>query len=200
MKSLLFCCLLGIFLATGMCMECEVCVMPGETCKGTMMTCKDNEDTCVMFQTELIRAPLSFTFTSKMCSTSDTCHLDYVETNLPHELAVRSKRACCVGDECDTMPPVVLEHHDNRYNGLHCPGCIGLASTECNEKLVSCWDTENQCLSITGKNLYFLVNDISIKGCATESLCTLLQKKIFSPIAEWELDVKCTPAFPQASQ
>nr|BAJ14723.1 phospholipase A2 inhibitor [Protobothrops elegans] len=200
MKSLLFCCLLGIFLATGMCMECEVCMRPGETCNGSIRTCKDNEDTCVMLQTELIRAPLSFTFTSKMCSTSDTCHLDYVETNLPHELAVRSKRACCVGDECKTMLPVVLERHDNRYNGLHCPGCIGLASTECNEKLVSCRDTENQCLSLTGKNIDFLVNDISIKGCATESLCTLLQKKIFTAIADWELDVKCTPVFPQASQ
>ncbi|KAM3830296.1 phospholipase A2 inhibitor gamma subunit B-like isoform 1-T3 [Vipera latastei] len=200
MKSLLFCCLFGTFLATGMCIECEFCVEPGQTCNGTKQTCEDNEDTCVMFQTEVIRAPVSFTFTSKICGHSDTCHLDYVETNLPYELAMRSKRVCCTGDECKTLPPVALEPRDNSYNGFHCPGCIGLTSTECNEKLISCRDSENRCLSVTGKNLDFLINTVSVKGCASESLCSLLEKRFWSGPAELDLDIKCTPALPQSSQ
>ncbi|XP_058051816.1 phospholipase A2 inhibitor gamma subunit B-like [Ahaetulla prasina] len=200
MKSLLFCCLFGAFLATGMCLECEFCNELGQNCSGWTKTCDEKEDTCITFQTEVIRAPLSITFTSKACGTSDTCHLDYVETSLHNYLTVRSKRACCTGVECQTQSPPVLEPQANRPNGLQCPGCIGLSSTECTEHLVSCRGSENQCLSLTGKNSEILFREISFKGCASESLCTLLEKDFWTFLGELEVDMKCTPAVPQTSQ
>ncbi|ETE61166.1 hypothetical protein L345_13086 [Ophiophagus hannah] len=112
MKSLLFCCLFGTFLAT---------------------------------------APVSVSFISRTCGTSDTCSLNYVETSPHNEVTVRSRRTCCTGEECKTLPPPVLPLQVNQPNNLQCPGCIGFASKECTEHLVSCRGTENQCLSIIGK-------------------------------------------------
>ncbi|XP_070805944.1 phospholipase A2 inhibitor gamma subunit B-like [Pituophis catenifer annectens] len=201
MKSFLFCCLFGTFLATGMSLECKICMEYGQNCTDYWTkTCDAKEDTCVMYQTEVIGVPLSITFTATACGTSDTCHLDYVETNLHNELTVRAKRACCMGDECQTLPPPVLEPQVHRPNGLQCPGCIGLTSTECNEYLVSCQGTENQCMTITGKNREFLFREMSFKGCASESLCTLFEKKFWRFLKESEVDVKCTPAVPKTSQ
>lgn len=196
MKFLLFCCLFGIFLATGMCLDCEVCVELGKSCRGWTRTCDADEDTCVTFQTEVIKAPLSVTFTSKTCGTSDSCHLDYVEANLDNDLTVRSKRACCTGEECQTLPTPVLEPQVNKLNGLQCPACIGFTTIECNEHLVSCLGSENQCLSISGRHRDFLVREMSFKGCASESLCTLLEKKLWKVLGELEVDLKCTPALP----
>nr|C0STK9.1 RecName: Full=Phospholipase A2 inhibitor gamma subunit B; AltName: Full=PLI-gamma B; AltName: Full=gamma-PLI B; Flags: Precursor [Elaphe climacophora]BAH47551.1 phospholipase A2 inhibitor gamma B subunit [Elaphe climacophora] len=200
MKFLLFCCLFGTFLATGMCIDCEHCVVWGQNCTGWKETCGENEDTCVTYQTEVIRPPLSITFTAKTCGTSDTCHLDYVEANPHNELTLRAKRACCTGDECQTLPPPVLEPQVNRPNGLQCPGCIGLTSTECNEYLVSCQGSENQCLTIILKKPDFSLSEMSFKGCASENLCLLFEKKFWRFLEASEVDVKCTPAVPQTSQ
>uniref|UniRef100_A0A8C6VGI3 Phospholipase A2 inhibitor n=1 Tax=Naja naja TaxID=35670 RepID=A0A8C6VGI3_NAJNA len=151
MKSLIFCCLFGSFLATAMCMECEACIGMGKDCNSWTKTCAAHEDTCVTFQTEVIAAPVSVTVISKACGVSDTCHLDYMETTLHDKIKVRIKRSCCTGEDCPLPPFPGLGFQVNQPNGLHCPACIGLFSNECTEHLVSCRASENQCLTVTGK-------------------------------------------------
>uniref|UniRef100_A0A670Z2I0 Phospholipase A2 inhibitor n=2 Tax=Pseudonaja textilis TaxID=8673 RepID=A0A670Z2I0_PSETE len=180
MKSLLFCCLFGTFLATGMCLECDICFGLGRKCNTWTKTCDANQDACVTFQTEVIRAPVSLSLISKSCGTSDTCHLNYLETSPHNELTVKTKRTCCTGEECKTLPPPVLGDKVSPPNGLQCPGCFGLSSKECTEHPVSCRGSENQCLSIIGKEFGLFFRALSYKGCATESLCTLFEKKFWN--------------------
>ncbi|XP_070620283.1 phospholipase A2 inhibitor gamma subunit B-like [Erythrolamprus reginae] len=200
MKSLLFCCLFGTFLATGMGIECEICSNVGQECSGYSQTCDEKEDTCVVYHAELKIEPVSVTFITKACGTSDTCHLDYLESTLYRKVSLRSKRACCIGEECKTLPTPVLQSEVIRPNGLQCPGCLGLTSAECNEHLVSCRGTETQCLTLVGKNDDQFIKELSLKACASESLCTLLEKKIWTDVPEADIEVKCTPALPLTSQ
>nr|AAF21051.1 phospholipase A2 inhibitor beta subunit isoform PTI-2B [Pseudonaja textilis] len=200
MKSLLFCCLFGTFLATGMCLECDICIGLGRECNTWTKTCDANQDACVTFQTEVIRAPVSLSLISKSCGTSDTCHLNYLETSPHNELTVKTKRTCCTGEECKTLPPPVLGDKVSPPNGLQCPGCFGLSSKECTEHPVSCRGSENQCLSIIGKEFGLFFRALSYKGCATESLCTLFEKKFWNVLEDVEVDFKCTPALPKSSQ
>nr|P0DUK6.1 RecName: Full=Phospholipase A2 inhibitor gamma subunit B; AltName: Full=LsPLI-gamma B; Short=PLI-gamma B; AltName: Full=gamma-PLI B [Laticauda semifasciata] len=181
-------------------LECEICTAPGLECNSWTKTCDANQDTCVTFQTEVIKAPVSFTFISKSCGTSDTCALNYVQTSPHNKLTHKSQRTCCTGEECKTLPPPVLEHKVNQPDGLQCPGCFGLSTKDCTEHLVSCRGPENQCLSITGKEFGFIFRALSYKGCATESLCSLFEKRFWNVLEDVEVDFKCTPALPKSSQ
>ncbi|XP_032083703.1 phospholipase A2 inhibitor subunit gamma B-like [Thamnophis elegans] len=201
MKSFLFCCLFGTFLATGMCLECEVCSGLGSKCTGWTRTCKDYEDTCVTVQSEVMLASVSLTFTGKTCGVSDTCDLDYLETTLHDEIRMRFKKSCCTGSECQTLPHPVLEsqtHQASQPNGLQCPTCFAPTSVECIEHLVSCRASENQCLFLIGRH-HDISRGMSFKGCVSQSVCTLLKKKSWTLYEELELEVKCSPALPQSS-
>nr|Q7LZI2.1 RecName: Full=Phospholipase A2 inhibitor 25 kDa subunit; AltName: Full=gamma-PLI [Naja kaouthia]AAB32583.1 phospholipase A2 25 kda subunit, PLA2 25 kda subunit=urokinase-type plasminogen activator receptor homolog [Naja naja kaouthia=Thailand cobras, blood, Peptide, 185 aa] [Naja kaouthia] len=180
-------------------MECEACIGMGKDCNSWMKTCAAHEDTCVTFQTEVIAAPVSLTVIFKACGVSDTCHLDYMETTLHDKVKVRIKRSCCTGEDCPLPPFPGLGFQVNRPNRLHCPACIGLFSKECTEHLVSCRASENQCLTVTGKEFGLFFRALSYKGCATESLCALLKKRFWDGLEDIEVDFKCTPALPPPS-
>ncbi|XP_013917007.1 PREDICTED: phospholipase A2 inhibitor subunit gamma B-like [Thamnophis sirtalis] len=190
MKSFLFCCLFGTFLATGMCLECEVCSGLGSKCTGWTSTCKNYEDTCVTVQSEVMLAFASVTFTAKHCGVSDTCDLDYLETTLHDEIRMRLKRTCCTGSECQTLP------HPGMC--LECEVCSGLGS-KCTGWTSTCKNYEDTCVTVQSEVMLDISRGMSFKGCVSQSVCTLLKKKSWTLYEELELEVKCSPALPQSS-
>ncbi|XP_066494170.1 phospholipase A2 inhibitor NAI-like [Tiliqua scincoides] len=101
MRSLLCCCLLGFFIATGTCLECESCFGIGNSCTGVNKTCAAGEDTCIISLKQMFQSPMTATYITKNCGHSSECNIGIREMDFGNRVGVRMDRVCCTGEACD---------------------------------------------------------------------------------------------------
>ncbi|XP_062996096.1 phospholipase A2 inhibitor gamma subunit B-like [Elgaria multicarinata webbii] len=174
MWSLLAFSLLAL-LATGTCLECEVCNNIGNSCTGDRRICKAEEDVCVISVWDFSDLPLTFTAIRKDCGKSSTCKGSVAEINVGRGLHARGHRVCCTGSDCGEIADFDVPPPDTKPNGLQCPGCIGLFSPTCHGEPVPCVGTQNKCLDVSVNASGPARMEFSGKACVTELVCNLVQ-------------------------
>ncbi|CAM5172741.1 unnamed protein product [Eretmochelys imbricata] len=174
MKAPLFLYILFALLDLGACLQCEVCTGFGRNCTGSMETCSSGEDSCAITVFESLIVGFNIQQVTKSCMASSECRASPVVVRFGEETAIRKSTTCCVGDACSTdsvtMPPA-----DTTSNGWRCPACSSVF-IPCSEETLDCTGSETQCIAVTGSiAMGSFPLQATLKGCATESMCTLLK-------------------------
>ncbi|XP_053867467.1 phospholipase A2 inhibitor NAI-like [Malaclemys terrapin pileata] len=150
MRASLAAFILAALLATGACLQCEVCGGPGTTCSGDLQTCPAGLDSCGILLSEDTEVPRERQRINKTCLTSRECKLGYVSLKFWNGKTLRFQKFCCVGDACRTttfkLPPA-----DTKPNGRSCRGCIFSFPGPCMEGTIECTGAETQCYYSTQK-------------------------------------------------
>ncbi|CAM4625208.1 unnamed protein product, partial [Lepidochelys kempii] len=196
MEASLAVCLLAALLATGACLQCEVCTGVGNNCTGSMQTCTPGQDFCGIFLTEVIVAGMKTQTILKGCVASSQCKAGPVSMNFGNEVTSSTSIACCVGDACKTVN-VTLPPADTKPNGRSCPGCYALSTEQCHEETVKCTGAETRCLDAVGTvTIGGNPVQMAMKGCASESICGQLKvgSSTFAGISASQTRAKCTAA------
>ncbi|XP_050784577.1 phospholipase A2 inhibitor and Ly6/PLAUR domain-containing protein-like isoform X1 [Gopherus flavomarginatus] len=175
MKAPFFLCILFALLGLGACLQCEVCSEFGRDCRGSMETCSSGEDSCAITVFETLIVGLDIQKVIKSCMASSECRASPVVTRFGEGMAIRKSTTCCVGDACSTasvtMPPA-----STIPNGRHCPACSSVFNFPCSKETLACTGSETHCIAVTGSiTMVLFPVQITMKGCATESVCTHLK-------------------------
>ncbi|XP_074837592.1 phospholipase A2 inhibitor gamma subunit B-like [Carettochelys insculpta] len=189
-------CVLAALLATGSCLQCEVCSGTGNNCTGRMRPCATGPDTCGIFLTEVTLMGMKTLSVVKGCVTSSQCGTGPVSMNFGNEISLMTVIACCVGDACRTVN-ATLPAPDTKPNGRWCLGCYELTTETCREEPIECTGTETQCIDAAGT---IATNgspqEMIMKGCVSASICANLKAGLstFAGIV-WNMTTdKCTAA------
>ncbi|XP_044847039.1 phospholipase A2 inhibitor and Ly6/PLAUR domain-containing protein-like [Mauremys mutica] len=175
MEASLAACILAALLATGACLQCEVCEGQGTGCTGTMRPCPTGQDSCAIAVTVTTMAGVNSRSIHKGCVMSSHCSTGPVSMNFGQGMTTRTSVACCVGDACRTTT-VAVPPANTEPNGRRCPACYSLSSEQCREETINCTGSETRCLDATGtitpgRNPVQMV----MKGCVSQSICDQLQ-------------------------
>ncbi|XP_074837458.1 phospholipase A2 inhibitor gamma subunit B-like [Carettochelys insculpta] len=173
MKASLAVSILAAVLATGSCLQCEVCSGTGHNCTGSMQPCAAGEDSCGIIITEVTMAEVKSHSIFKGCVPSSQCRAGLFSVDLGYVMTRRRSVICCVGDACKTA---TVPAANTTLNGWHCPGCFMGNAGHCHEQTVNCGGPESQCIEATGTIMTAgnLTQSI-MKGCASESVCAQLK-------------------------
>ncbi|XP_050786324.1 phospholipase A2 inhibitor gamma subunit B-like isoform X1 [Gopherus flavomarginatus] len=175
MEASLVICILAALLATGACLQCEVCEGQGTSCTGSMRPCPAGEDSCAIAVTVTTMAGVNTQSIHKGCVMSSQCRASLISMNFGYGMTTRTSVACCLGDTCRTTT-VAVPPADPKPNGRRCRGCYALNADHCNEQTINCTGSETRCLDATGtitsgRNPMQMV----MKGCVSQSICDQLQ-------------------------
>ncbi|XP_074837593.1 phospholipase A2 inhibitor gamma subunit B-like [Carettochelys insculpta] len=174
MKAYSAICILAALLATGACLQCEVCSGTGHNCTGSMQPCAAGEDSCGIMVTELTVAGIKTQTILKGCTTTSLCGSGLLSMSFGNGM-MRSGVACCVGDACRTVS-VTVPPADSTPNGRRCRGCFALVFEKCNEETINCAGAETQCIEAEGTvEMGGSPVQTILKGCAAESICAHLK-------------------------
>ncbi|XP_050786321.1 phospholipase A2 inhibitor gamma subunit B-like [Gopherus flavomarginatus] len=201
MEASLAACILTALLATGACLQCEVCDGPGISCSGDSDTCQNTEDSCGITLTEDTVVGVKTQNVLKSCLSSSQCKAGAISMNFGTAKARRMSIACCQRDDC-TPDPVKLPPADPKPNGRCCRGCYALNADHCNEQTIHCTGAETQCLDVAGPlKSGGSTTKIIMKGCVTESICAQVNagSGTFLGISGDLPKHRCTPATSAAS-
>ncbi|KAM9114713.1 phospholipase A2 inhibitor and Ly6/PLAUR domain-containing protein-like [Pangshura tecta] len=200
MEASLAICILAALLATGTCLQCEVCTGAGNNCTGTMKTCAAGEDSCAFILTDVTVAGVKRQSFLKGCLPSSECKVSTISMNFGQEMTMRTSFACCVGDACRTTT-VTVPPADTTLNGRRCPACIAVLSAQCNAETIACTGAETKCIDAVGT---VVIGDSPVptvmKGCVSQSMCLYLNVTA-AAFAGINLNLnrqKCTEASDQA--
>ncbi|XP_044846595.1 phospholipase A2 inhibitor NAI-like [Mauremys mutica] len=149
MEASLAACILAALLATGSCLQCEVCTELGTSCSGTVQTCSAGLDSCGITLIEQTLAGLKQQVIAKACISSDRCNLGPLTMNFGNGVTMKQGIACCVGDACRTTT-VTVPPADPKPNGRRCPACVAVLSAQCNEGIIDCTGAETRCIEVAG--------------------------------------------------
>ncbi|XP_074927497.1 phospholipase A2 inhibitor NAI-like [Chelonoidis abingdonii] len=144
MKASLAVCIFAALLATGSCLECEVCEGPGTSCSGTVQTCAAGFDSCGI----IVIVGMNEETVNKGCLTSSECKAGPFTMYFGDGLTVRKGIACCLGDACRTTT-VTVPPADPKPNGRRCPACISVLYAPCSEETIQCTGSNTRCIEIT---------------------------------------------------
>ncbi|XP_032659148.1 phospholipase A2 inhibitor gamma subunit B-like isoform X2 [Chelonoidis abingdonii] len=174
MAASLAVCILAALLATGTCLQCEVCTGPGKNCTGSMQTCAAGQDSCGIFLTEVIMVGIEIQSILKRCMPSSQCKAGPFSVNFGNVVTSRTIITCCMGDACKTVN-VTLPPADTKPNGWSCPGCFALTTEQCREGTIQCTGAETQCIDAVGAIMTggYPIPTV-MKGCVSESMCNHL--------------------------
>uniref|UniRef100_A0A8C8RH29 UPAR/Ly6 domain-containing protein n=1 Tax=Pelusios castaneus TaxID=367368 RepID=A0A8C8RH29_9SAUR len=131
----------------GVCLECEVCEGPGNSCNGTLETCDTGEDMCSIVLTVATLEEVKAQRVFKGCATSSICKTGPLSVTFGRGMTIRTIIACCVGEACRTLN-VTVPPADTKPNGHHCPGCYALFTDQCRAETVACTGFQTQCIHI----------------------------------------------------
>ncbi|TFJ97441.1 Phospholipase A2 inhibitor subunit gamma B [Platysternon megacephalum] len=175
MKASLAVCVLAALLATGSCLECEVCEGPGTSCSGTLQTCAAGYDSCGIIVTETTIVGMNQNIVIKGCVTSSECKVGTFTMNFGNGVTARTGIACCLGDACKTTT-VTVPPADPKPNGQRCPACIATIFAQCNEVSTQCTGSDTRCIELTGTiTIGETATLMTMKGCASESVCAQIK-------------------------
>ncbi|XP_039368352.1 phospholipase A2 inhibitor and Ly6/PLAUR domain-containing protein-like [Mauremys reevesii] len=196
MEASLVVCTLAALLATGACLQCEVCFGLATSCTGDLETCAAGEDSCGVALTESTLAGIKTQSILKGCMPSSQCKAGPVSVNFGQGMRTQTSFACCVGDACRTTT-VTVPPADTTPNGRRCPACVAVFADQCSEKTIQCTGDETRCVDIVetltaGGNPVQMV----MKGCASESVCAQIKlgSSTFAGLSADLTTAKCTVA------
>ncbi|XP_074927315.1 phospholipase A2 inhibitor and Ly6/PLAUR domain-containing protein-like [Chelonoidis abingdonii] len=196
MEASLAICILTALLATGSCLQCEVCAGAGNNCMGSMQTCAAGHDSCAFVLTDVTSTGVKTQSFLKGCMASSECKVGPISINFGYGMTTRTSVACCVGDACRTTT-VTVPPADPKPNGRRCRGCYVLNADHCNEQTIECTGPETQCIDAAGTvTAGGSQMQMVMKGCASESVCANI-KAGSSTFAGTNADLttaKCTVA------
>ncbi|CAM5124933.1 unnamed protein product [Natator depressus] len=171
MKASLAVFILAALLATGACLQCEVCEGPGTNCTGDLETCAAGLDSCGITLTESTLAGMKLQMIAKGCVTSGSCKVGPFTMNFGNGVTMKVITACCVGVACRTTT-VTAPPADPKPSGRSCPACIAVLFAKCNEEIIDCTGAETRCVEVAGTTtIGEIVTSLTLKGCATEAFC-----------------------------
>ncbi|CAM5135077.1 unnamed protein product, partial [Natator depressus] len=87
-------CILAALLATGACLQCEVCAGVGNSCTGSMQTCAPGQDSCGISLTEVIVEGERTQSFLKGCIPSSECNAGPLSMNFGKGMTARTSIAC----------------------------------------------------------------------------------------------------------
>ncbi|XP_065276028.1 phospholipase A2 inhibitor gamma subunit B-like [Emys orbicularis] len=193
MEASLAICILTALLATGACLQCEVCSGPGASCTGDLQTCTAGADTCGISLGEYTLAGMKQQIVIKGCATSSICKAGPLTVNFGNGLVIRSGITCCMGDACRTTS-VTVPPDNTKPNGRSCPACVAMLYAQCNEETIQCTGSDTRCIEVAGTATFGgSSTSTTMKGCASEATCAHF-KMISGTIAGVSADlsvVKC---------
>ncbi|KAL8219603.1 UNVERIFIED_CONTAM: hypothetical protein K2H54_028457 [Gekko kuhli] len=151
---------------TGSPMNCYQCM--GDDCAAPeIQECKAHEEACIISVTEttLVNALMpKYNLTWKQCGPAHLCLQNYVSISTLDGGTFRGNLQCCYTDLCNDMPLSLPEIEDPSPNGVVCPACFAMNSTECEEgETINCTGGETKCFEATA--------DIAV-GERSRSVCT----------------------------
>ncbi|XP_074795182.1 phospholipase A2 inhibitor NAI-like [Natator depressus] len=149
MKASLAVFILAALLATGACLQCEVCEGPGTNCTGDLETCAAGLDSCGITLTESTLAGMKLQMIAKGCVTSGSCKVGPFTMNFGNGVTMKVITACCVGVACRTTT-VTAPPADPNPSGRSCPACIAVLFAKCNEEIIDCTGAETRCVEVAG--------------------------------------------------
>ncbi|XP_043358222.1 phospholipase A2 inhibitor NAI-like [Dermochelys coriacea] len=189
-------CILAALLATGACLQCEVCLGPGTSCTGDLQTtrllchhcvrkhrlwpslcsgcrrCRSGRgiNLCLAF----CAAGVKSQNITKTCATPIQGKADLISVTSWNGETVRMNISCCVGDACRATT-VPLPPADTKPNSRSCPGCIISNSSYCQQGTIECTGAETQSFysikRIGGDDAFDILH-----GCTTKSYCAMLME------------------------
>ncbi|XP_006269136.2 phospholipase A2 inhibitor gamma subunit B-like [Alligator mississippiensis] len=166
---------LAALLATGTCLECEVCTGLTKFCKGPMERCGPGMDTCAVGTIETIMGDIRTETFSKRCMPRSACHGDLFIYNLGKAMKIRKSFICCSGSDCVRDPPILPPANDVP-NGLQCPACHAIYPNICHNETVLCAGPETRCLEATSSVIEGNGDtELIMKGCTTQAVCSRLE-------------------------
>ncbi|KAM9114344.1 phospholipase A2 inhibitor gamma subunit B-like [Pangshura tecta] len=201
MKTPLLFCLLSALLETGTCVSCEVCYSTHDSCTGTVQVCNKQMDSCGIIKTETIVGEIKSPVFLKACMSSSQCRLSPLFMTFGNGISLTTTIACCAGQACKTAS-VTVPPANTTLNGRSCRGCYSLFSHHCSEELIGCTGAQTQCIHFSGTvKSGGATLHTTMKGCATESACTNIQKfkGSFLGVSTDLTTAECRPAFHVAS-
>ncbi|XP_067318429.1 phospholipase A2 inhibitor and Ly6/PLAUR domain-containing protein-like [Anolis sagrei] len=113
------------------------------------------------------------TYIEKGCMPSSDCKDGSVSVTVGKGIYMRTNTRCCTTDNCNTVPEVPKE--DTAVSKVECPSCFGLYPASCEPTMMTCAQSENQCINITGANIVASRVQIpfSARGCASPSAANI---------------------------
>ncbi|XP_075462558.1 phospholipase A2 inhibitor and Ly6/PLAUR domain-containing protein-like [Ascaphus truei] len=167
---------LSAMLGEGFSLDCFHCNITGvNQCPGTSKTCSSGQDSCISTYTESTVASVKKVFI-KSCGVTKDCEQTFSMTAPTTQQM--SVTACCKTNQCIPVIPT-LPSKNTTSNGVSCPACYE-QTENCKAKTnTDCTGAENKCISYTATVKTGTTNvTYSVKGCATERMCTLGEQAI----------------------
>ncbi|XP_067329528.1 phospholipase A2 inhibitor and Ly6/PLAUR domain-containing protein-like [Anolis sagrei] len=116
---------------------------------------------------------ISMSYSQVGCIASDLCPNGSISITTGGGFFVRSNIKCCTSDNCNTDYPEVPEK-DTTVSRLMCPSCLAVYPDSCEPNMMTCAQSENQCVNITGVNT---IADVPVpftaRGCASPAVAVL---------------------------
>ncbi|XP_025051475.1 phospholipase A2 inhibitor subunit gamma B-like isoform X2 [Alligator sinensis] len=190
------------FLHQGSSLQCEVCEAIGDSCSGPMETCDPGEDTCGIIKSEMILGGVKVVTYAKSCLSSDVCPNIHFSMDFGKGIRNRNSIACCTGEACQTAS-VQLPPLNTTPNGLQCPACFSIGSSDCDTEIAYCTGSETYCFDFAGSfSMGEVTLNTAVKGCIALSECT--RPEVLMKAGQgFSMDFtqfECKPASPAASK
>nr|XP_060640800.1 phospholipase A2 inhibitor and Ly6/PLAUR domain-containing protein-like [Anolis sagrei ordinatus] len=150
-------------IGTGNCITCEC------TNCDTATTCETKTtESCYGLAVAHSLGSSPTTYKEQGCMPSSDCKDGSVSVTVGKGIYMRTNTRCCITNNCNTVPEVPKE--DITVSKVECPSCFGLYPASCEPTMMTCAQSENQCINITGANIASIVQiPFSARGCASPS-------------------------------
>ncbi|XP_067329530.1 phospholipase A2 inhibitor and Ly6/PLAUR domain-containing protein-like [Anolis sagrei] len=116
----------------------------------------------------------SMTYTQDGCIASGDCPTGSISISTEEGFFMRSNTKCCKSDNCNTDPPEVPKE-DTTVRRAMCPSCLAVYPASCKPNMMTCAESENQCVNITGANTIAGVPvPFTARGCASPEVAVFM--------------------------
>ncbi|CAM5176141.1 unnamed protein product, partial [Eretmochelys imbricata] len=146
MEASLAACIPTALLATGACLQCEVCFGLGTSCTGDLEACAAGEDSCGIAVTAST-VGIKNQSILQGCMPSSQCKASPFSVNFGMGMRTQTSFACCLGEACKTAT-VTVPPADPKPNGRRCPASFAVFADQCSEKTIQCTGDEPRCVNM----------------------------------------------------
>ncbi|XP_044291223.1 phospholipase A2 inhibitor gamma subunit B-like [Varanus komodoensis] len=170
-------CLLALFIARGVSLECPTCNTTGKACQGLMKACDPEYDKCGIIQTVKIIASNQSNHIEKKCIRSSLCNKGISVLDMGKGGTIISNISCCVGADCQKNPSSwPTRNTSSASEKKTCPACFS-QGTECKEETIDCAKAgEVYCAEVFQQTTE---EDgkikTTMKGCANKDFCETME-------------------------
>ncbi|XP_056397644.1 uncharacterized protein LOC130293185 isoform X3 [Hyla sarda] len=167
MRLLLLACVQTILMASGSCLQCEMCRSYGESdnCYSEMKNCvSDHVCFLLRFETHELEQEFTTWEVNRQCWNPLACFTSGQVSSSKYK--IRFVTSCCFEDNCK-IPLPDFPAENTAHNGLFCPTCISNTSKCVPNNSMKCVGEETWCFTLNAASKPTL----TFSGCATPSYC-----------------------------